>query len=292
MKQFSSFVVAALMSVAASAQVSVGTTSPDPSARFEVNSSTQGFLGPRVALTSTTDVTTIKNSSGTTVTPATGLMVYNTATAGTGSTSVTPGYYSFNGSSWVRMSATPSEEVSATSIGSFPTSPMSLTYGGGEQYSYSPLGEISLPPGKWEITGEFLCVIAQLGFTSNMQLETGYGWYARNLYTVMNTYWISDNSTASGIAPIYPLFLSGLSSGAPTSDKLFPGSNVAILNIDKSQSRQQMKFYITNSGATSKTYYLHWHESYQGLSLDNNDNTPFYAATSAGTNRLYAVKIQ
>lgn len=57
------------------------------------------MLVPRVALTATTDVATI-------TTPATSLLVYNTATAG----DVTPGYYYFDGTIWQRM-------VSGTIVG-------------------------------------------------------------------------------------------------------------------------------------------------------------------------------
>ena len=94
-------------SLTSMAQVGIGTTSPNASAKLDITSTTQGFLPPRVALTGTTDVSTIKNSAGTSVTPATGLLVYNTATAGTSPNNVTPGLYYFDGSSWQRVN-TPS----------------------------------------------------------------------------------------------------------------------------------------------------------------------------------------
>ena len=58
-----------------------------------------GFLPPRVALTGTNDLSTITS-------PATGLLVYNTATAGTKPNDVIPGYYYYNGISWVTIGAT------------------------------------------------------------------------------------------------------------------------------------------------------------------------------------------
>ena len=79
--------------------VGIGTNSIDPSAKLEVNASDKGLLIPRVALTSTTDVATI-------LTPATSLLVYNTNTAGTAPTNVTPGYYYWDGTKWVRMTNT------------------------------------------------------------------------------------------------------------------------------------------------------------------------------------------
>lgn len=63
----------------------------------EISSTTQGFLPPRVALTST-------NSTSPISAPATGLLVYNT-TAGTSTatTNVTPGLYYYDGGKWQRI---------------------------------------------------------------------------------------------------------------------------------------------------------------------------------------------
>ena len=79
------------------AQVGIGTSNPDASAKLHVEAGDKGFLPPRVALTSTTDVTTI-------LTPAAGLLVYNTANTGSSPGNVTPGYYYYNGTSWSRLS--------------------------------------------------------------------------------------------------------------------------------------------------------------------------------------------
>ena len=78
------------------AQVGIGTNSPNASAQLEVNSTSKGFLPPRVALTGTADVTTIAS-------PATGLLVYNTNTAGTSPSNVMPGFYYYDGSKWQRI---------------------------------------------------------------------------------------------------------------------------------------------------------------------------------------------
>ncbi len=85
------------------AQTGIGTTTPDASAKLEVSSSKQGFLPPRVTLTGTNDNTTIKNAAGTSISPAIGLLVYNTATAGTAPYNVVPGYYYWNGSAWIQI---------------------------------------------------------------------------------------------------------------------------------------------------------------------------------------------
>jgi hypothetical protein len=94
---------ALILSMHVIAQTGIGTTTPHASAKLEVASDRQGFLPPQVTLTSTTDNTTIKNAAGTAITPAVGLLVFNTATAGTSPNNVVPGYYYWNGSSWLRL---------------------------------------------------------------------------------------------------------------------------------------------------------------------------------------------
>lgn len=73
---------------------------PDASAIFDVNSSNQGILIPRIALTDTADVTTIPA-------PATSLLVYNTSTSG----GLVEGYYYNTGTSvsphWVEIAPNP-----------------------------------------------------------------------------------------------------------------------------------------------------------------------------------------
>lgn len=56
----------------------------------------KGLLPPNVALTSITDAVTVTS-------PAVSLLVYNSATVGTGSAAVVPGYYYWDGSKWVRL---------------------------------------------------------------------------------------------------------------------------------------------------------------------------------------------
>jgi hypothetical protein len=80
-----------------SGKVGIGTSSPSASAILDLTSSSQGLLPPRVALTSKT------GTSSPVASPQTGLIVYNTASAGTGGDAVTPGYYYFNGTIWTRM---------------------------------------------------------------------------------------------------------------------------------------------------------------------------------------------
>ena len=78
------------------AQTGIGTTTPHVSAKLEVAAINKGFLPPRVALTGINDLSTI-------ATPATGLVVFNTATAGTTPNNVLPGYYYYDGTKWNQL---------------------------------------------------------------------------------------------------------------------------------------------------------------------------------------------
>jgi hypothetical protein len=83
------------------AQTGIGTSTPDASAKLEIASSNKGFLPPRVALTAT-------NAASPITSPANGLMVFNTVTAGSNPFQVVPGYYYWDGVGlkWVSLSTT------------------------------------------------------------------------------------------------------------------------------------------------------------------------------------------
>jgi hypothetical protein len=73
--------------------VGIGIATPDASAKLDITSTNMGVLVPRVALTQTTSNAPVGASV------ATSLLVYNTATVN----DVTPGYYYWGGSSWLRI---------------------------------------------------------------------------------------------------------------------------------------------------------------------------------------------
>ena len=79
------------------AQVGINTSSPANGAMLDISSSSKGFLMPRVELTGTNDTTTITPSA------TTGVMVYNTVTAGVIPYQVTPGFYYWSGVQWRRL---------------------------------------------------------------------------------------------------------------------------------------------------------------------------------------------
>ena len=80
--------------------ISAAGTAPDASAMLDVIATDKGMLVPRVLLTAT-------NTAGPIATPATGLLVYNTNTAGVAPNNVIPGFYYNSGTTvapnWVRI---------------------------------------------------------------------------------------------------------------------------------------------------------------------------------------------
>ena len=85
------------MTIASAGNIGIG-TAPVATALLQIGTGTansQGLLIPQVQLVAT------NNSSSPISSPATGLLVYNTSTNGSGSTAVYTGFYYYTGSSWV-----------------------------------------------------------------------------------------------------------------------------------------------------------------------------------------------
>ncbi len=95
---------------------SIGTVGAVASAKLELTAADKGFLTTRVSLVATDDATNPINA------PATGLLVYNTATAGTGSTAVAPGFYYWDSSRWVALDGTNGKDWSL--LGNIGTNPV------------------------------------------------------------------------------------------------------------------------------------------------------------------------
>ncbi|WP_121965845.1 hypothetical protein [Myroides sp. N17-2] len=84
-----------LGTMAANAQVGIGTATPNKSAELLIESKNRGLLIPNVPLNSTTDAVTITNGN------VQSLMVYATKTQG----DITPGYYYWDINVWKRLTA-------------------------------------------------------------------------------------------------------------------------------------------------------------------------------------------
>lgn len=89
-------IISILVTSGYSQGVGIGTNNPNGSSMLEINATNKGVIIPQVILTGSTDATTI-------TTPATSLLVYNTATI----SDVVPGYYYNSGTSsspvWIRL---------------------------------------------------------------------------------------------------------------------------------------------------------------------------------------------
>lgn len=275
------------------AQVGVGTNNVDASAKFQIESANKGFLQPRIALDSTTDITTIAN-------PATGLMVFNTATAGSGATAITPGVHYFNGTRWVRMQASVVNAGTGTTVtgsgtiespyvinstgggGSSPavyvegqfsspfvpsgspiTRPTSTATVNGLTYTVAPAiscGTITLSPGKWAVHLDNFC-----------QISGQNGW-PRNPYPTSNSasfnmvYWLQNNPTVYNLDIYGGIVVSAITSNTAEGtlkfppldggDVLFKGSASFIQPIVNGSSYHTGTFYINNTTGSDRTYYL------------------------------------
>ncbi|MGB2684251.1 MAG: hypothetical protein WBC43_04470, partial [Olleya sp.] len=87
-------------------QVGINTTTPDPSSILDVTSTDKGLLIPRIALTSTSDVSTITS-------PSISLLIYNTATV----SNITPGYFYWDGTEWSKLATTKTVNSAWSTIG-------------------------------------------------------------------------------------------------------------------------------------------------------------------------------
>lgn len=101
---------AVLTSTESFGQQGFGTNTPDKSAAVDIVSSQRGLLIPRLNLTATNVATPVQS-------PAQSLLVYNNATAGSGATGVTPGFYYWDTNKWVRIVSTTSEKKTVVAAG-------------------------------------------------------------------------------------------------------------------------------------------------------------------------------
>jgi len=89
MKKVYIFTLLVFLSFSIFSQVGINTSNPDSSSILDISSTNKGVLFPRVALSGTSDSSTISN-------PAISLLVYNTSTSG----GLTPGFYFWSGEEW------------------------------------------------------------------------------------------------------------------------------------------------------------------------------------------------
>jgi hypothetical protein len=263
------------------AQIGVGTSTPNASAMLDLTSTSKGFLQPRVELTGTDDVATI-------ATPATGLMVFNTATAGSGATGVSPGVYYHNGTAWQRVANQAEVAAATASTTTFVNGNLGTAWNGDMNGDYDPwtaLGaknfgaSITLPPGKWEVKLDL-----------NVDLDNSQT-FPQPAPTWMN-YWLDENTPTNLL--YYQEIINGSTIG--TADALFTGSASFVRPVGGVASNHSGVFYINNATQANKTYTLYFFESlpYNGC-FDPNCIRIFYNKFGGTTgwpgNRFYATKI-
>ena len=289
-KQF--FFLLACTPFMAMSQVGVGTNNVHPSAKLQIESTNKGFLQPRIALTGTTDVATIAS-------PAAGLMVYNTATAGSGITAITPGIHYFDGAKWVRMEANSATTGGGGDTATFVggnflnpgTSNRVIVNNFGQRSNALKLADITLPAGKWEVHVATICEVRNWNVIVPQYLA-----YSNNTTTGTTTgnpvkmmYWLQSDSITRVIdAPSpFDFNLGG--------DTLFKGGAMFIQPIQNNTPNHSGSFFINNTSGAEKTYTLFAFEHGYQVGTNAGTRMPEYSQQFANrfwpVNRFYARKI-
>lgn len=120
----STTLLALFISVLSYAQIGINTLTPN--GMLDVNSTTNGFLIPRVALTANNVAAPVVNPQGGALTTST--LVYNTATV-SGINGVSPGYYYWDGVNWISFTGSNSRDWSLNGNTSTNDPAAPITYG-------------------------------------------------------------------------------------------------------------------------------------------------------------------
>ena len=147
--------------------VGIGTTTPNASALLDVSSTTKGVLLPKVALSAT------NNNAPIGAGVATGLIVYNTATAGVFPNDVTPGYYWWNGQ-WERFSSNPKPAWYTTGntgtnpaqyfLGTIDAQPIAIRSNNVERMRITPVGEVIIGGTAPVLSGDLFIASSLAGY--------------------------------------------------------------------------------------------------------------------------------
>lgn len=189
--------------VNANGSVGIGTISPDSSAKLDVSTSNQGFLPPRVDLTSyTMDLDGISGQ-------ATGLLVYNIGT------NISPGYYYWDGTRWRRFSLGAGITQNITFVTGSRTSANPYIVQDNDYYVFIRLsGTISGPTNSGSAP-DFI------NTNYNIQLPNPALFPGRELYLINDSDGV--NGTSVGVNaftnyPIYGTYINGISTNYATGD--------------------------------------------------------------------------
>jgi hypothetical protein len=232
--------------VRSSGNVDIGTTTPHSAAILQLQATDKGFLPTRVALTSATSWSPLVG------TPVNGMLVYNTATAGTGQNAVSPGYYYWRDGRWRRLT----ENAYAGVIRGVLASPgQNLT---SNCWSWQYLNSyIDLPPGKWIVYSVQLLSPSTISTVGSIWVRTT----------------LSDNSSCSPHPPY-------------SSDIIGSWLISGILPHEARHGLVNGQIFINNtSGSVKRYYYCGCKEPYNGYNVGLSG----FSTTAWDENQLYAL---
>jgi hypothetical protein len=231
------------MVIDANGNVGIGTTGPHSAAILQLQATDKGFLPTQVALSSATSWSPLVGTS------VDGMLVYNTATAGTGQNAVSPGYYYWRAGRWRRFSengyAGMIQGVLFSGTQNLTTNSPSWQY----LNSY-----IDLPPGKWIVYSVQLLHPSSISTSGSIWIRTRF----------------SDNPTTCAATADYI--------GSPLISGLLPNSAQFSLVIGQ--------VIINNTSGTTKRYYYCGHKEFYG---GYNANLVDFSTNRWGENQLYAL---
>jgi hypothetical protein len=207
------------------AQVGIGTSTPDASAKLEVRSTSKGILIPQVSLTGSSDATTISS-------PANSLLVYNTTTI----SNVISGYYYNSGTNsspvWLRLITVASGvpyigATEAVNLGAYDLTVNGLTLGKGAGNNNSTSTASGFQVLSFNTTGYQNTAIGYQALLSN---TTGYANIA-NGYNTLFTNTTGYHNTASGYQALFSNTTgnNNTASGTNAGSNLTTGSNNTIM---------------------------------------------------------------
>jgi len=233
-----------IISVTGNGNVGIGTTGPHSAAILQLQATDKGFLPTRVALTSAISWSPLVG------TPVDGMLVYNTATAGTGQNTVSPGYYYWFAGRWRRLSTYGYEGMIQ---GVLYSQPQNLTV---NWTSWQYLNSyIDLPPGKWIVYSVQLLNPTTVPTSGSVWVRTKFSDHPSN-----------GTTTADYVGNSF--YISGL---LPNSAKWSLVTGQIIIN--------------NTSGTTKRYYYYGSKEPYGGYNADLVN----FSTTLWNENQLYAL---
>ena len=244
--------------------VAIGTSVPNSDAILELYSTNKGFLPPRVALVDASLPNPLSS-------PAAGMLVYNTATSGTGQNAVVPGYYYWDGTRWQRLQ---NSGYAGAVLGNRAATNYILD-------AVSPQGEctgasITLPPGKWIVN---LVEIIRIAQDSSQGPSPCHVWVRTTLSDVACTQGTKTTSLI-GVATA-DLIVGSLISGGIGNNWEYSLVNGSVI--------------INNTSGANKTYYV-WANIQTTCALgtdgiSTNDGLVDFLGPSWGETQFYALPV-